>query len=132
LKCQEITLITLASSWRHRHVITCFKILKWIYGYSDINIIGAALAPKYSNFSQLVYKIRDSTYILVFLTKYLSRQVLFLSDKFQGGQSGYGFKQARIYWPSSQMGNAKNIPFDQLIYAWESGKKHSNTLLWPI
>ena len=30
----------------------------------------------------------------------------------------------------SQIGYAKNIPFDQLIYGYKSGNKYSNTVLW--
>ena len=39
------------------------------------------------------------------------------------------FQASQISTPTIQIGNEKIIPFDQLIYAWESGKKNHRSRL---
>ena len=109
LKCQEITLMALASLCWHRQIIfldfsvflICFEFLMRMYKYSEINIRFVAFVPQNPNFLPWIFKFGNYLYILVYFAKYLSREPLFLPEIIHVWQLGCDIKQFQIRGPVS-------------------------------
>ena len=84
-----------------------------------------------SKFLQPISKIRNLLYILVFFTEYLSWKAHFFARQIPIHQFVGLIEPVQTCVPSPpDLSNARNIPFDQLIYAYKSCKKNFIALLW--